>query len=235
MPDDFPVHEYEEMHRLVIKRNSIAPIDSASLSQFQGGWNAVAHRFRSTADHDEAFTKAINEAADSRVTTDTALAFENKHVQERELFGFFVTGFSVLESIAYSVFALCSMVNAPAFPIQTVQDKRRVSLPETEKRLQANFPGELLTSDFQSCIGDAEFQQWKNIRNTLAHRTSPPRLYRQTVSIGAPDTGIASWAPEWPDFGISLDSRTTSNRRIWLAKSTSKVLSAANEFGKHHL
>src|SRR6266849_10829648 len=91
VPDDFPVYEYEEMHRLVIKRNSRSAIHSVVLSQFQGGWNAVAHRFRATADHEQNFISAINEAADSRVSTDTALAFENKHKQERELFGFFVT------------------------------------------------------------------------------------------------------------------------------------------------
>jgi hypothetical protein len=235
MPDDFPVDEYEEMHRLVIKRNSITPIDSAILSQFQGGWNAVAYRFRSTASHYEGFTNAINEAADPRVASDTALAFENKHVQERELFGFFVTGLSVLESIAYSVFALCSMVNAQAFPMQTAQDRRRVSLAETEKRLLANFPGEQLTNDFRYCLGDTEFQKWKDIRNTLAHRTSPPRLYRQTVSVGAPDTSITSWAAEWPDFGLSLDTNTTADRRIWLANRTSEFLKAANEFGRQHL
>jgi hypothetical protein len=235
MPNDFPVYEYEEMHKLVITRNSNTEIDSVVLSQFQGGWNAVAHRFRATADHDQAFTIAINESADSRISTDTALAFENKHVQERELFGFFVTGLSVLESIAYSVFALCSMVNAQAFPMQTAQDRRRVGLAETEKRLLANFPGEQLTNDFRYCLDDTEFQQWKDIRNTLAHRTSPPRLYRQTVSVGTPDTSITSWAAEWPDFGLSLDTNTTADRRIWLANRTSEFLKAANKFGRQHL
>jgi hypothetical protein len=235
MPNDFPVYEYEEMHKLVIAKNSNSAIDSVTLSQFLAGWNAVAYRFRATADHDQAFTIAINESADSRISTDTGLAFENKHVQERELFGFFVTGLSVLESIAYSVFVLCSMVNPQAFPIQTVQDRRRVSLGETEKRLQANFPSELLTPEFHSCLADSNFQQWKDIRNTLAHRTSPPRLYRQAVSIGAPNTGVTSWGVEWPDFGLSLNTNTTADRRIWLANRTSTFLSAANEFGRHHL
>ena len=76
---NFPVTEYEEMHRLVIKRNSKAPIDSTIMSQFQGGWNAVAYRFRATADHDKAFTDAIKRAADAQVATDNASAFENKH------------------------------------------------------------------------------------------------------------------------------------------------------------
>lgn len=200
------------------------------MSQFLGGWNAVAHRFRATADHDKTFIAAIQEAP-----THNALAFENKHVQERELFGFFVTGFSVLESIAYSLFALCSMVNAQAFPIQTPQDRRRVSLAETEKRLVANFPNERLTSVFQACLSSVDFQQWKDVRNTLAHRTSPPRLYRQTVSIGASNTGITSWSAEWLDFGISLDAGTTAHRRIWLAKNTNEVLDAANEFGRNYL
>ncbi|PYS67507.1 MAG: hypothetical protein DMF69_22825 [Acidobacteria bacterium] len=156
-------------------------------------------------------------------------------MQERELFGFFVTGLSVLESIAYSVFALCSMVNAQAFAMQNAQDRRRVSLAETEKRLLANFPGEQLTSDFRSCFADTEFQQWKDIRNTLAHRTSPRRLYRQTVSVGAPNTSITSWAAEWPDFGLSLATSTTVDRRIWSANWTSEFLKAANKFGRHHL
>lgn len=60
MPNDFPVWEYDEMQRLVIKRNSKSAIDSVVLSQFLGGWNAVAHRFRATADHDQAFTRAVN-------------------------------------------------------------------------------------------------------------------------------------------------------------------------------
>lgn len=235
MHDDFPVAEYEEMHRLVIQRNAKAPIDSIVLSQFLGGWNAVAYRFRATADHDEAFISAIKKAADERVANDNALAFENKYMQERELFGFFVTGFSVLESIAYSMFAVCSIVNVQVFPMQTAQDMRQVSLPETSKRLVANYPNENISSEFQLCLSSMEFQQWKNIRNTLAHRTSPPRLYRQTVSIAAPTTGVTSWAAEWPDFGVSLDTNTTATRRRWLAKTTSELLKAANQFGANHL
>ncbi|PYS67508.1 MAG: hypothetical protein DMF69_22830 [Acidobacteria bacterium] len=65
MPDDFAVCEYEEMHKLVITRNSKSSIDSVVLSQFLGRWNAVAHRFRATSDHDQAFTLAINESTDS--------------------------------------------------------------------------------------------------------------------------------------------------------------------------
>lgn len=235
MPDDFPVPEYDQMHRLVITRKSNRPLDSTALSQFQRGWNAVAYRFRATAEHDEGFTRALSEESDAQTAQDTVSVFEIKHLEERELFGFFVTGFSVLESFAYSMFAVGSMVNSPAFPMQTPQDRRKVSLLETQQRLLGNYPSEQLATALQSCLVSPDFQQWKDIRNTLTHRASPPRLYRQTVSVGAPTTGVTSWDAEWPEFGVSLNETTTSIRRSWLAATTEKLLKAANEFGRNQL
>jgi hypothetical protein len=236
MPDDFPATEYKEMHKLVIRRNAKSPIDSTVMSQFLGGWNAVAHRFRATADHDEAFTKALGKEADAQAAKDTASVFESKHLQERELFGFFVTGFSVLESFAYSMFALCSMVDGQAFPMQTALDRRRVSLLTTQQQLLGNYANEQVVSVFQACLASREFQQWKEIRNTLAHRTSPPRLYRPIANSHPSSTGeTKSWSVEWPDFGVSLDANTTPTRRIWLANKAKEFFDAANKFGGNHL
>ena len=230
MPDDFPTAAYEEMHRQVITRNSRVPIDSTVLSQFQSGWNAVAYRFKATGEHDQAFREALASAGGVGRPP-----MNNRYVQERELFGFFVTGLSVLEAVAYSVFALCSMVDAPAFPMLTPQDRRKVTPKETARQLGLTFPKERLSIIWQQLLHSPDFQEWRDIRNTLAHRSAPPRFFVQSASADSGDSAGSGFAATWKEFGIAIDRETTAERRKWLGLKTTEILKAANELGQRHL
>jgi hypothetical protein len=59
-----------------------------------------------------------------------------------------------------------------------------------------------------SITSSKEYDDWKNLRNMLAHRTLPGRNIR-IVPGGAPLPAL--WA------GIEVDVNTTALRRRWLA------------------
>jgi hypothetical protein len=230
MPGDFPKAEYESLHKHVITRNGKSKIDGTVLDQFRGGWNAVAYRFRAMAEHDDSFVKAIKEAAGNQT-------MENRYVQERELFGFFVTGLSVIESIGYATFAISSIISAADFSMQTDRQKRAVTPEALASKLTSFCPHESISNTWNGFLQKAEFTEWKKIRNTLAHRTSPPRLVTNSASIDfqTGETSATAVTAEWKDFGIPIDSTTTSKRRNWLAESTKEMLTAANTFAANHL
>jgi hypothetical protein len=89
-PSDFPSAEYEAVHARIKEKREKYPIP---WDQYAGGWNAVAYRFITCAEHDDAFTASVRAYGNSPIQP-------HRFDQEKELFGFFVTGQAALESFA---------------------------------------------------------------------------------------------------------------------------------------
>src|SRR5690348_3104959 len=93
MPDDFPSAQYvavhERFHASRVPDRQIPTLGLGAVEErrrwFGGAWTAVAWRFRACADHDEAFTRSV--ARHGNVP-----AMEERYLQERELFNFFMNG-----------------------------------------------------------------------------------------------------------------------------------------------
>src|SRR5207247_3301269 len=92
-PADFPHKAYEVVHERVKGKQDSHPIP---WEHYAGGWNAVAYRFISSTEHDQAFTDSVRRYGNSP-------APPHRYAQEKELFGFFVTGQAALESCCYAV------------------------------------------------------------------------------------------------------------------------------------
>ena len=216
MPKDFDVEPYEAIHLRVSASSKVYP---DSWAQYAGAWNAVAYRFLSCADHDRTFTESIQRAGD-------APAQPERYIQERELFGFFVTGLAAIESLCYGLFAIASMLDSQNFPIKTPSDMKSITPKKTAKQFKEAFPRESITTALNKIVTAQEFREWKEIRNILAHRVAPGRvIYLSTKG--------SSRAALW-ETGIQLDKNTTASRREWLARTMNALLREADGFTKDH-
>jgi hypothetical protein len=116
MPDDFDISSYESI------ASGLAPLHSTytvAWPDYASGWVALGYRFRACAEYDESFVESFRQHGGS-------LPPLERHGQERDLFGFFVCGLSVVESFCYGLFAIASMLRSDRFPIQTDDEKRRI-------------------------------------------------------------------------------------------------------------
>jgi hypothetical protein len=171
---------------------------------------------------DEAFT-----SSDRTEQSQTEL-----YNQERELFGFFVTGWSAIESLCYALFAIGAMIDRKRFPILTQKDMRTIEPGKTTSKYYSAFNKTLLTESLRKTTTSQEYKDWKEIRNVLLHRITPSRniAIRMEVSDNPPtiesvySKGVSWWQE------IPLDEATTAERRSWLAKTLGEVLHAAETF-----
>lgn len=77
---------------------------------------------------------------------------------------------------------------------------------------------------FDALFADPAYQEWREIRNVLTHRTAPGR--RMYVGIGDDDAP----ATEWKLNSIPLDSTMAKGRRAELARMLGDLLSAVEAF-----
>ncbi len=210
MPQDFPAKPYENILKRLVGESDRHP---SFWSEFASAWSAVAYRFRSCAEHDEAFAESIRRAGNSPPPPE-------RYAQERELFSFFATGMSAIESLCYGLFAIGSMLDARAFPLVTTEDKRNVYPEKTANKFGTTFPCEIITSILKRLTESQDYQAWKTIRNILSHRSTPGRRFFR----GGDHDGIAVWGE------ILIDENTTVSRRRWLANILSDLLEAADAF-----
>jgi len=212
MPPDFPRATYLkiELHC----RPRIPPDGplKPGWDQYAFAWNAIRYRFRAMADHDDLFRASIG-----------AAGHELRYVQERELFEFFASGFSCLETCAYGLCFLGSIDNAATFDTRKPRDVTLTTFTSTLEKLHPTLP---LTQRLIGLRTDPAFSDWKECRHVLTHRGAPGRIIE--ASVGGPprppDDDI------WKLREIPLNDRTTLSRRQWLAATLDSVLRDAEPF-----
>lgn len=215
MPSDFPVGPYEAVHARLPKDHS----ETTYYREYAGAWNAVAHRFLAAGQYSDDFTDSITKTAGSA-------SVEARHYQEKSLFGFFTNGLSAIEATFYGLFAMGGFLNSGFFPMTTPEDQQNVTPRNTFTAYGKAFPGDPLLTILETALKDAAYQELKQIRNVLAHRTAPGRQIYLTVE------GSEPMAEEWKLFNIPLDGSLTVRRRAQLARLLMNLLGGAEAFAK---
>lgn len=211
MPQEFPTRPYEAVYRRLGNKRDSHP---ESFREFVSAWVTVAYRFLSCDEHNQAFSESVKRFGK------TPLPLE-RYVQERELYGFFVAGFSVIESFCYGIFAIGSISKPKKFPFVTPVDKRKVSPEVTADKFGAVFKGESITTALHSMRRSQDFRDWKNIRNILSHRSTPGRH----AFLGGDRNGEVIWGEKIP-----INENTTASRFRWLVDTLDDLLDTADEF-----
>jgi hypothetical protein len=198
---NFPAERYEAVHSKVVGKWSTHPL----YDHYAGAWNALAYRFQSAAD-------AGNAVGQSFVEFGTSPTPFERYRQEDELFSFFSGGFSAFESAFYAAFTLGAFIAPNTFPLSTPKDQQRVSPTQTVEAYRRAFANDAVLDVFSTIFADSAYQQWREVRNVLTHRTAPGR--RIYVSVGADETP----STEWKLNNIALDKELVLSRQNHLAR-----------------
>ena len=217
MPADFERDSYENVHSRLSPLHASYPVRWA---EYAGAWIAISNRFYSCTEYDESFTESL------RTHGGTAQALE-RYRQERDLYNFFVSGLSAIESFYYGMFAIASMLDSNNFPVENDAYRKRIQPRHVAKKFCARFQNENITTTMQNVLADQTYEEWKDRRNLLAHRITPGRLMSVTVG-GTPEYGPLRWGE------MHLDELTTPSRRQWLAATLRDLLSAADTYTANH-
>ena len=216
MPADFPVTSYEAIFLRMVNKKDTHP---DSWKQFVGSWNTVAYRFLSCTEYCSKFTDSIICAGNSPPQPE-------RYKQENDLFGFFITGLSTIESLYYGLYAIGSTVNPYKFPITGCDILKNINPQDTA----AKFKSAYSRDDFSECLNtklaDQTYNDWRSIRNILVHRSVPGRHFYG----GGEQHGEALWIE-----GIQIDKNTTVSKRDWLAKTLDELLKNADAFTINNL
>lgn len=210
---DFPREPYEAVHRLVVATWA----NHGLYEHYAGAWNAIAYRFHGAIQAGEEFDRSL--AAEGPTPTPAA-----RYLQDQALAEFFGSGYSVYESIFYSLHTVGAFVDPASFSLATPKAQQQVSPSLTAAAFKRAFPGDPLLTAFDAFFGDPAYQEWREIRNILTHRTAPGR--RMFVGIGNDDAP----ATEWKLNNIPMDATLVPTRRGALAAAVGALLVAVEAF-----
>lgn len=215
---NFPQEKYESIHLIL----SCKYAERKEYEHFSGAWNAIAYRYKATIDQGGDFVKLLK-------LYGTAPQPEKRYLQEQALFNHFSSCFSVFESMCYGFFAIGSIVSPEYFSINDPADQRKIS-PETTKRtFQKAFPDEQITKTLIELIDDSEFENIRNTRNILTHRTAPGRkIY---LNIGEDE----SLPTEWKLNNKPLNELIVKSNEDNMKRLLNNSLTAGEMFCKSHL
>lgn len=198
MPPDFPAAAYEAVAQRVTGH---APASNDLRLEFAAGWNAVSQRFMAMTEYEQSLSTSLGKSSTPY----------DRYREDRDLYGFFCNGYSVLEATFYAIFSIGSLISPACFPMASDTDKRRIALDATKKAAGKAFPGDPLQNALGTVALDAGYGDWRDIRNVLSHRASPGRSisFSNVPEVNPPDT--------WLLKSLPLDPATVAAKRAELA------------------
>ena len=211
MPSEFPIEHYETIHKRIKKFVYKCP---KSWKQYSGAWNAVAYRFKACAKHNIIFTDSVIRAGNTPKASE-------RYIQEKELFNFFVTGLSVIESLLYGLYSIVSIVKPDCFPITKQGHLRGINPKKTSENLNCAFPEEEISKKIKMLVESKDFIEWSDIRNILAHRASPGR----EIHVGGELNSKAFWIQ-----GIQINENATASKFKWLTCTILNIMEEIDDF-----
>lgn len=218
VPNNFPVVQYESIHKLIETNKA----DHQFYGHYSGAWNALAYRFHASIDHKDTFIYLIQEYGSTPPP-------EERYLQEKTLFDFFSSCFSTFEATFYGLYAIGNFINPTHFPLSSERDQQRVSPLNTYNAYIQAFPNDPMISSLSAFFANPEYQQLREIRNVLTHRTAPGR--RMYISIGSEEAP----ATEWKLNDVPVDESIVESAMSELSRLLLQLLTAGEDFVKRHI
>lgn len=203
VPDNFPADDYTKIHDIITTHK----VNYESLWKEHGiAWNALSYRYKSLSEYNDKYLELIKlgNAPQPKIRSE----------QEEIIFNFFVTGFSILDIIAYSIYMTASIVDDVNFPVND-QIKPNIDIGMVKNKLGSYFTSEKITTYLDQLVTSTEYQEWKSIRNILIHRGQPGRDHY----LGGAKDGIAEWI-----YGLNIDEHTIMRKFSWLDNQVSELM-----------
>jgi hypothetical protein len=218
LPREFPVKAYDELQTLVMDRLAASP---ALQREFNGAWNAVAYRFLAAAELDMSLSRSIKKFG---ATPEVA----ERYRQERDLFAFFGNACSVLDSLAYALYALNADRHPNEFPLTTRDDRQNVGFFPTKDLYRTWFPDQAITRQLVLVASSEEYNEIRRLRSVLVSRSSDSRNVHEGGESGSSHDADDAHL----DDGTELKPDLTARSRAWVAETLRALVPAALEFAR---
>jgi hypothetical protein len=189
--------------------------------EFNGAWNAVAYRFLAAAELEVSLRRSIKKFG-------AAPPVDERYRQERDLFAFFGNACSVLDSLAYALYALNADRHLHEFPLTTRDDRQNVGFFPTKDLYTIYFPDQAITHQLVSVASSAEFDEMRRLRSVLVNRSSTSRNVDQGGEV---DSSVVSDGPHL-DHRTELEPAVIARSRAWVAEALRALVPAALEFAR---
>jgi len=212
-PASFPIVAYESVQK---RMGPQQPLHPNEWRHHTGGWNAVHYRIIGCE-------KCVGRYTDSFAISGVAPQLDEQIAQDNALFGFFVYALSAIESYFFAMHAVASILAPADFPMATEQDLKRITPKVTIQRFDRKFGGNVVSTVMKQTVSEAEYQEWKDLRNVLVHRSVPGRLFFQPSRSTPRDA-------DWMDMGIVLNLNTLDSRYPWLTSVLERLIGVADQF-----
>jgi hypothetical protein len=226
VPPGFPLSPFQEVYEL-IGRNLPFPPNRPVLGAAENAfyaWLAIFQRFSSCAAHSQAFTGSVQAYGD-------APPQPHAFTQDQEVFGFFTTGLATIESLCFGLYGIGALVDPQNFPAMqpgyNPAGLQGVGTSSTLREYLSAFNGESITQRLAALLGSTEFDEWKSVRNVLAHRLLPGRTIYASTNPATPGSVEFHAGLAQP---LRIDEQLTTTRLRWLAGTLETLLTAAASF-----
>ncbi len=206
LPELFPLEEFEAYYYVA---REVLPQLSEFRSEFNRAANTVGWRFRACLEHKEALCQSW--------AAHGPHSFEALYHQERNLFEMFVCGVASIESIVYSAYAVLAYTTQE-FPFDEGARKGRTSPERLANDLDAMALSIGFRSELRELVDSQEWRIWKQYRNTMAHRSSVPRLIQGVGGGGSPPPPlIFQYAKTWSTEPLEGNEQELDAHIRWLS------------------
>jgi hypothetical protein len=222
LPGSFPDGMFEAVKDRIFSK---VPGASPFWEQLAGSHNGVRYRLLACADYSDEFTQSIQSFGDSPPP-------ERRYLQERQLFGFFVSGYAALDSFSFFMHFAGAYLHPGPFPTQLPGHIQSISCKNTAAKFATAFSGEDIAASLNALTADPMFNEWYGYRNILTHRAAPGRLMHVSVGSSVPDP-----AADWQigsAANLKIDANLTPPRLAWLVHTLSGLVMAADTFAQKH-
>ena len=222
MPSSFPDNLFQTVKARIFSK---VPSDLPGWNQIGSSHNAVRYRLRACSDYSEEFVKCVENFGDLPPP-------EERYQQERQLFGFFVSGYAAFDSFAYFAYFTAAHLRPSQFPTQLPGHIKSIGCKTIPVPFARVFPGEDISVALNSLLADQMFKDWDDYRNVLAHRAAPGRVMYASVGSSTRDPA-ADWKMD-PAANLKIDASLTAPRLAWLVHTLSDLVVAADSFTQKH-
>jgi hypothetical protein len=218
VPVEFPAEQFEAVNGKVAKKLG----SHAMYDHFGGAWNSLAYRYCGAVDSGLLFVGLLEKHG-------TTPEPQERYLQEKAIFEFFSSGFSVFESFFYGMYSIGAFIDPVNFVLTSPRDQQRVSPSSTKQAYDRTFAGNSILVVFDKLFADPDYQRWREIRNILTHRTAPGR--RIYVSLGSDDMPPVEWKLNNTPLNASIVSDGTRD----LSRILTNLITGAATFVKSEL
>ena len=218
MSRDFPLTAYNDTFDATGSKQWRSKIKQR---EYGLAWNAVAYRSKAFTDHCGSLTRSIRRLGVSPPP-------EQRYRQEKDLFGLFVTGQSILESLAYAAFTLAASAQPSQFPMKTERQRRRIGLDHAANCFaRSRFNRDRVARLLRRLSRSRNMCAWAKTRNTLIYRQQPGRH----IFAGNPSpSNTAIWGGRF-----NVDIPTIQHHRDWMMLQVTRLTEAIQRFTVAHI